>query len=324
MNKRLHLVALVAVLVAGSAPPVLAQQADSVKSWLDRMNAAVEELNYRGAFVHVIDENAEELNIVHRYADGEVRERISAAGADNGREIIRTGDIVLTVVPEKRRVVVEEVKNSSIPTAAALNYSEDLQTYYDMQTLPQVMIAGRDAQLISIQPRDNYRYGYRVWLDRDTALPLKSQVMDDNGVVVEQMLFTVLEVVDSVPESEVLPAIGTDGFEWVRPIEARPDIESDEIWGATRLPNGFGLSLSRHSLLAGSKYPVQHLVYTDGLATVSVFVAHAGSDADMPEGLTRFGSTNVYSLKIDGRLATVMGEVPPRTVERIANSLNAR
>jgi sigma-E factor negative regulatory protein RseB len=143
-------------------------------------------------------------------------------------------------------------------------------------------------------------------------------------VVVEQMLFTVLEVVDSVPESEVLPAIGTDGFEWVRPIEARPDIESDEIWGATRLPNGFGLSLSRHSLLAGSKYPVQHLVYTDGLATVSVFVAHAGSDADMPEGLTRFGSTNVYSLKIDGRLATVMGEVPPRTVERIANSLNAR
>jgi sigma-E factor negative regulatory protein RseB len=313
------------MLVAGSAPPVLAQQADSVKSWLDRMNAAVEELNYRGAFVHIIDGNAEELNIVHRYsdADGEVRERISAAG-DNGREIIRTGDFVSTVVPEKRRVVVEEVKNSSIPTAAALNYSEDLQTYYDMHTAPKGPIAGHEAQLISIQPRDNFRYGYRVWLDRETALPLKSQVMDDNGEVVEQMLFTALEVVDSVPESEVLPAIGTDGFEWLRPIEARPDIESDEIWGATRLPNGFALSLSRHSLLAGSKYPVQHLVYTDGLATVSVFIAHPDSDADMPEGLTRFGSTNVYSLKINGRLATVMGEVPPRTVERIANSLDAR
>jgi sigma-E factor negative regulatory protein RseB len=92
----------------------------------------------------------------------------------------------------------------------------------------------------------------------------------------------------------------------------------------TRLPAGFHLSGAKLSLLAGSEYPVQHLVYTDGLATVSVFIAHPKSEFTMPDGFSSSGSLNAYSLTIDGRLATALGEVPRRTVYRIANSLNAR
>lgn len=319
MNRRRAICLLPVVLTLTAA---FAQPDEGVGIWLDRMNAAVEELNYRGTYVHV-DDSAETLRIVHRYAGGEVRERISAAG-DNPREILRTAGIVLTVMPEKRRVDVEEVADSSIALAASLKYSNELDKYYELTTFAKGQIAGRDTQIVSIRARDEYRYGYNLWLDRETALPLKSEVRDENGEVVEQILFTEIEVVDSIPESEVVPAIGVDGFEWRWPIEPVDDVTTDEIWGATRLPSGFSLSLSRLSLLAGSEYPVQHLVYSDGLATVSVYISHPKSDADMAEGFRRFGSANMYSLKVDGRLAVAVGEVPRRTVQRIATSLDAR
>lgn len=309
-----------ACLIAGAAfaqPP-----ANEVAVWLERMNTAVEELNYRGTFVHVVD-SAEVLRIVHRFEDGEVRERISATGG-NEREVLRTADRVFTVIPDKRRVDVEEFEDSSIALASSRQYPDELLKYYDMTTYAKGEIAGRATQIVNIRPRDEYRYGYKLWLDRETALPLKSEVRDENGEVIEQILFTTIEVVDSIPESEVVPAIGTDGFDWRRPVEAVPEFASDEMWGATRLPNGFGLTLSRPSLLAGSEYPVQHLVYSDGLATVSVYIAHPKSDADMEEGFRRFGSANMYSLKIDGRLALAVGEVPRLTVQRIASSLDAR
>ena len=312
-----------AVLTVAAFDAIGQEQADDVKNWLDRMNIAVEELNYRGTFVHEFDRNVETLQIVHRNAGGEVREKLSSPDG-SGREILRTASGVHTVFPEQRLVMLEEPQGSAIPLASSLNYTEGLEAYYDMGTFPKGQVVGRDTQVVSIRAKDEYRYGYLLWLDRETALPLRSQVRDENGRVVEQILFTAIDVVAAISESDVAPAIDVEGFEWRRPIKAKPEVSSREVWGATRLPNGFSQSISRQSLLAGSRYPVQHLVYTDGLATVSVFIAHPKSDADMPEGFSQMGSTNVYSLKIDGRLATAMGEVPRRTVQRIATSLDAR
>lgn len=315
---------LVAVVLSLSAIGACAQEvSDEVEAWLDRMNAALEQANYRGTFVHVVDGNAETLHIVHRYADGSVREKISSSGGE-GSEILRTPDAVRSVFPDKQLVVIEEAEKSSMPLASSFNYSDELERYYQMTTFPKGRQAGRETQVVSIRARDEYRYGYLLWLDRESALPVKMQVRNEAGEVIESILFTELEVLDSIPELAVAPSIDTEGFTWKRPIKAKPGSSTGEIWGATRLPNGFRLSLSQSSLLAGSQYPVQHLIYTDGLATVSVFIAHPLSDADMPEGFQQFGSTNFYSLKVDGRLATAMGDVPRLTVQRIATSLDAR
>jgi sigma-E factor negative regulatory protein RseB len=321
---RSRIVALFAAVVLSlPAFEVLAQQeAGDVESWLDRMNEAVETLNYRGTFVHVVDSNQETLRIVHRNVDGEIRERISSSDG-TGREILRSADCVQSVFPEKHLVVVEEPEGSPIPLASALSYTDELENYYDMRTFPKSQVAGRDTQVVSIRAKDAYRYGYLLYLDRETALPLKSQIRDDKGEVVEAILFTEIEVVDSIPESEVSTTIDLDDYDWKRPIKPVAEASTGEIWGATRLPNGFRLTISRQSLLAGSRYPVQHLVYTDGLATVSVFIAHPKSEFDMPEGFSGSGSTNSYSVKIHGRLATALGEVPRRTVQRIAMSLDA-
>jgi sigma-E factor negative regulatory protein RseB len=323
---RLQTIALIGVVALAAS--VIATRAqtpgEEVQRLLERMNAAVEELNYRGTYVQVDSRNAQMFRIAHRYANGKVRERITTAG-DAAREILRENEIVYTVNPEERRVIVEEVQRSSAQLTGVLMYNDALSNLYAVRTVAKGEVAGRPTQYVSIQPRDNYRYGYRLWLDQATGLPLKSQVIDSDGQAIEQILFTDIEIVDAIPEAEILPAIGTDGYEWVRRIKAKPDASSDEIWGATRIPDGFRLSISRLSLLAGSTYPVHHLVYTDGLATVSVFIADPRSEAnqDFREGLWRRGSLSVYSLSVDGRLATAVGEVPPQTVKRIATSLDA-
>jgi len=297
---------------------------EEVQVWLDRMNVAVEELNYRGSYVHVSDGEAEVFWIAHRFADGKVGERITTSG-DGAREILRANDQVYTVIPERRRVVVEELQDSSLQRAGSSLATDTLRNLYAARTLEQGEVAGRSTQYLSIQPRDDYRYGYRLWLDRETAMLLKSQLIGEEGQVVEQMVYTDIEFIDEIPEAEIVPAIGTDGFDWVRRIKAEPAAPSDEIWGATRLPDGFRLVASQHSLLAGSTYPVKHLVYSDGLASVSVFIADPRSEAneDAREGLARKGGLSMYSVVKNGRLARAVGEVPPRTVQRIATSLDA-
>jgi sigma-E factor negative regulatory protein RseB len=311
------------VLLALAAPAVVGQEtADDVRSWLDRMNVAIEQLNYRGRFVHVVDGNAEELKIVHRFADGVVGEKISASG-DGGSEILRTGDGVRSVFPSKK-LVVEESERSSLPVASSLSYTEELEHYYQIASFAGGRVADRKTHAVSIRPRDEYRYGYVLLLDRETALPLKIEVRDEEAQIIESILFTEISVLDSIPEYAVAPSVSAEGFTWKRQVDAEVEQSDSELWAATRLPSGFRLSLARQSVMAGSRYPVQHLVYTDGLATVSVFIAHPDSDPDIPRGFSRLGSTNAYTLKIDGRVATAIGEVPGRTVQRIATSLDAR
>jgi sigma-E factor negative regulatory protein RseB len=228
------------------------------------------------------------------------------------------------VIPEKQRIVQEELKGTSTTLAAPFRYSEELDNYYEMKTFAKGKVADRDTQVIVIRARDKYRYSYRLSVDIETALPLKVQVMDDKDQVVELVLYTSIDYVDVVAAAELDPVIDTHGFSWIRPVKAEFDADRSELWGVTRLPAGFHLSAAKISLLAGSEYPVQHLIYTDGLATVSVFIAHPKSDFTMPEGFSSAGSLNAYSLTINGRLATALGEVPRRTVYRIATELNAR
>jgi len=323
LSRRRHvaILSLAAAFALAALSAVAQESSGEVKNWLDRMNAAVEKLNYRGTYVHVVDGNPETLEIVHRYADGVVGEKISS-NAENGREFLRTQDLVRSVFPEKRLVVIVEPQHSSIPVAPSLSYTEKLEDYYQMTTFPKGSVAGRETQVVLIHPRDEFRYGYLLWLDRETALPLKIHVRDENARVIESILFTEIQVLDSIPEFAVAPSISLEGFTLKQSAHADADEAGTEIWRATRLPNGFYLSTAGRT--PGSRYPLQHLVYTDGLATVSVFIAHPKADADIPKGFSRFGSTNAYSLTIDGRRATAIGEVPGRTVQGIATSLNAR
>lgn len=305
-----------AFLVLGA--PVAAQE---VADWLERMNRAVETLNYRGTFVHVLGGASETLKIVHRNAGGQSGERIlSLDGA--GREIVRQGEQVQGILPD-RRVVLLETRRAVSPLVSALPSSGmQFEPHYSIELGGTVRVADRAAQVLEIKPRDEFRYGYTLWLDRETAMPLQSQLVDEQGQIVEQILFTEIEVPADVDAAELAPTIDTRGFTVLSAPEAAP-LASEIPWRAANVPGGFRLSVATQSAIAGSDTPVEHLVYSDGLATVSVFIEAPQTEADVVEGFSSVGSTNAFSLTLRGRKVTAIGEVPRQTVRTIASSLVA-
>jgi sigma-E factor negative regulatory protein RseB len=307
---------LLLTLVGGHA---VGQEA---RSWLDRMNHAVDELNYRGIFVHVLDGTAETLQIVHRHVDGSTGERIlSLDGA--GREIIRQDDNVQWILPDRRLVLFETRRDVSPLVSALPSYSAELEPHYEVKLRSTARVANRAAQILEIKPRDEFRYGYTLWLDKETAMPLKSQLVDDHGRTVEQILFTEIHLMDDIPVGDLAATIDTTGFSTMRPPESASLTESTVPWRAAAVPGGFKLSAATQSSMPGSDYPVEHLVYSDGLATVSVFIEDPKTKAEVNDGFSKVGSTNAFSLTLRGRKVTAVGEVPRQTVRTIASSLVA-
>lgn len=306
------------VLAAGHAV------AQTAQAWLDRMNRTVEELNYQGTFVHVFGGSAETLHIVHRNLDGRIGERIVSLNGI-GREIIRHEDKVQCILPDRRTVLLLQEGRHSSPLAAALpSYSEELVPYYDFKLYRTARVANRPTQVVGIKPKDEFRYGYVLWLDEETAMPLKSQLRSETGEIIEQILFTDFKTSDSIPESALEPGTDTKGFTWFRPQKSSDADDAEQAsapWRVASLPSGFALSAVTQRPIAGSQYPVEHLVYSDGLATVSVFIEDPKNHADLAEGFSTLGSTNAYSLTIRGRKVTAIGEVPRETVQQIATSL---
>ncbi|HEX7081899.1 MAG TPA: MucB/RseB C-terminal domain-containing protein [Gammaproteobacteria bacterium] len=299
--------------------------AQDARWWLDRMNRAVEELNYEGTFVHVRGGNAEIMHIVHRNHHGRISERlVSLDGV--GREIIREEGMVRVIFPDRKLVLLEARKDQS-PLSTLPSYSEELEPHYEFTLYRSARVAKHPAQIVGIKPKDKYRYGYMLWLDKATAMPLKSQLRDEDGEVIEQLVFTQIQISEFIPASALHPTVDTEGFTFLPSPEPEPGPSSrpySPSWQASMLPGGFKLSVATQSAFADSEYPVEHLVYSDGLATVSVFIEDPRNNPEVGEGFNRFGSTNAYSLTLDGRKVTAIGEVPRETVRAIAMSLSAR
>jgi sigma-E factor negative regulatory protein RseB len=304
---------------------------DSAQVWLERMQLAVDEINYQGTLVHMTPGHAEQFRVYHRVVGEDTTERLVLVDGE-GAEIIRTRDEVICIFPNMQSVVVESRQTSHVssgPLRANLPaFSEALLEHYELSSLADDRVAERSAVVIEISPRDQYRYGYRLWLDQETAMPLKSQLIgEDKSMPLEEIRFISISLPDQVSSEAVQSAIDTTSFHVARHQKAPRQRKDDgEVisWRAREVPPGFMLSVARFEYMEGdSNNPRMHLVYTDGLASVSVFMDIGVAASEQAEGLSMMGAASVFSVMNEGWLVTAMGEVPPRTVERIAVSMTA-
>ena len=293
---------------------------DDARAWLERMSRALATRNYDGTFFHLRNGNIETLRIVHRVADGKVVERlVSLEGS--GREIIRNDQELTCYLPDQGRVLVESRPEGGSLLAALPTFDAGLEEHYRVEKLAPGRLLGRPTQVIAVNPRDAFRFGYRLWIDEGTALPLKTQLCDEKGNVVEQILFANIAVPDSLPESAVEPHVNTEGMQWVRqPAPSTNGATFASNWRASKVPPGFRLTATSTQLLEGSPSPVTHLVYSDGLASVSVFIENRPAQPDQFKGLAKVGSAFTFSTTTQGHQVTAVGEVPPQTVQLIAHS----
>jgi len=203
---------------------------------------------------------------------------------------------------------------------------------YRLRELAQTRTSGRRARVIAVEPLDAMRYGYRLWIDEVSGMPLKTQLLSAQSEVVEQLIFTDLRLPARIPDSELQPAVDAQAYRWLRrgvTASSEVGIPADSAWVAARLPPGFRLTARSVQMLPGTSGPVTHLVYSDGLASVSVFV-EAAIGTTVADGageatlaVTRIGSTSAVSTTVQGHRVTAIGEVPPETVQAIAGSLRA-
>jgi sigma-E factor negative regulatory protein RseB len=307
--------------------------AEEPTKWLERMNQALTTRNYDGTFSHWQGGKVEMLRIIHRVQDGAVAERLVPLDG-SGREFIRSGPDLACYLPDKKTVLVERrpADESLLGGFPAVN--QQTANFYDIQEVARTRLNRRDTRVITVAPKDEFRYGYRLWIDETTAMPLKTQLCDGHGKVIEQIVFASLTLATRIPDSAFKPDVSTEGFQWLRN-ESPPAKESPEnaslVWNALKLPPGFKMAARSAQMMPGSADPVSHLVFSDGLASVSVFVEmdtktakESPEEEEAAEESSRVGSSSVYSTVMGGRKVTAVGEVPPATVRSIASSFSSQ
>jgi sigma-E factor negative regulatory protein RseB len=302
---------------------VPAHASDDAREWLERMSRALANQNYDGRFVHVSGSRTEVMRIVHRVDKGKVGERLVALDG-SGREVIRNEAEVVFYLPDKRTVLIEKRTDNRSLLSAVPSYSKDLGEHYSLEKVGKLdRSMGRKTQTVVVKPRDQYRYGYKLVLDQETAMPLRSQVFDRDGRLVEQIVFSELNLRDRIPASELKPSVSTENYRVLRQDQESPRLAGTTSvgWDVLRPPAGFRMSAWRLQAIAGSTTPVLHLVYSDGLASVSVFIEPLDAVAERMRGLTRVGAASVFARELEGRQVTVLGEVPAATVQAIAAGL---
>jgi sigma-E factor negative regulatory protein RseB len=311
----------------GAEPTQKTSPVDAPAQWLERMNHALTTRNYDGTFAHWQGGRVEMLRIIHRVQDGTVSERLASLDG-SGREFIRSGASLACYLPDKRTVVVEErPPGESLVGFPALN--EQAASFYDIREVARMRLNRRDTHVITVAPRDEYRYGYRLWIDDSTAMPIKTQLCDAHGRVIEQVVFASLTVSPHIPDSAFKPEFSTEGYQWLRngtdPQGAV--VAAAPAWHAMRLPPGFRMTIRSAQRLPGSAGAVDHLVFTDGVASVSVFVEQQSHPTDAPGAVGQsatVGSSSTFSTVVDGHKVTAVGEVPPDTVRFIASQVKAQ
>lgn len=315
------------VLALAVASAAAAATPGSPQHWLRRMNEALTTLNYDGVFSHWQDGRVETMRIIHRVDGGVVTERLVSLDG-SGREFIRKGAMLACYLPDRRTVLVEQEPASNMLLGHLPNFGGSARRYYDIRAVGHVRLIGKPTQLIVVTPRDAYRYGYRLWIDTQTGMPLKTQLCDRRGRVIEQVVFASITTPARIPDSDFDPGISTDGFRWVRQLpmpslQVSAEASAVSSWSAIRLPPGFHMSVRAVQVMPGTTGIVEHIVYTDGIASVSVFVeSHMHADHKL-SGSEQVGSTSTFATMVDGHPVTAVGEVPPATVKFIADSVKA-
>ena len=287
---------------------------------LERMLQSMRTLSYSGTFVYLHGNQLESLKITHSLQEGQELERLVSLNG-SAREVHRDQRTVTCVMPDARAVSIDRRAPGAGLWPKLDPDLRRLRGHYRLHLLGEFRVAGRAARVVGIIPKDKFRYGYRFYLDAESGLPLKTDLMSEEAEPVEQIMFTSLELVSVNALLHDNPA-QQDGFRKSlrKPPRIRaPDQPSD--WEFQRLPAGFGLQLQDHwTDEAGSR--VEHFLLSDGLASVSVYV-EKGSEEGL-QGGAHVGAVNAWGGTVAAHQVTAVGEVPANTVRKVVESLRYR
>ena len=310
-------VSLVVVTVGANAAE------NSMQQLLGKMNQTLKRGSYEGTFVFMQNGMVETMSIVHGYSvDTGIREKLVSLTGD-AREVIRDQDVLTCIWPRDKLVVVETASAShGLPSTVPTDLNE-LAFHYKLTEVDKARIAGHECMIIRFDPLDDLRYGHELCVDSESGMVLESKTFDSMGNAIENMMFTSFRMRESVPEKLFEPSVHLNDYTWkTAGVELNGELTPDQAWRLDELPPGFSLQSVSRRLMSASNNPVQHMVLTDGLASVSVFISKVDDPSLIYKGAHKKGVINAYARDLNQHQITVVGEVPQGTVKMIGSSVS--
>ena len=301
--------------------------AAEARQWLGRIHVAAHERNYQGTLVFSADGALSSARVAHFCEGAQSYERVEVL---DGRmqQIYRHNDRVFTLWPRSRVAVIEERD----PRQASLRpvIEPRAEQSYELREQGSEHVAGREAQILLLNPRDSYRFAQRLWIDSRSGLVLRADVLGPKQQVLESSAFSQVEIdVKPKPKSVLQPMKQLDGYRQVRPSQVATKLDQ-EGWVLNTTPPGFQLSSSARRTLdpvegGGGPASVLQAVFSDGLTHVSMFVEPIDRTRHKQTLLTQVGATHTL-MQPHGSdwWVTVMGDVPPQTLKQFHQALERR
>lgn len=318
-------IALTIGLLALTGPA--AAQPDSAQSWLERTSEARERYSFVGEFIYQHGGTIDSMRIWRAVSpESGIRERMLSLSGES-REILRDQETVTCIMPSSESVMIDERRLGQPLDARLPTDPEALKPHYGVEVLGEGRVAGRPVTRLGIDARDELRYGYQLWLDDETGLLLRAELISSVGEVLERVMVLNLDLRERIDAGELVSSLPQDGYQRVTTDTGEispsgPDRDDEALtdWSVDDLPEGFDLTMNQVQPLPGRSGPVRHLMVSDGLATVSIYI-EPEDRAEGIDGSRQMGAMNAYGRALDGYQAIAVGEVPAVTVERIANAL---
>lgn len=283
--------------------------------WLDAMVDAMQHLNYQATVVYSRDNRIRLFKLAHQVRDGVIYEHLHSL-SDPMRKVVRKADKISCYFPERKTLVEYHHRSDSLFASLPSRWKGQ-DKFYRLELGGTGHMVSRPSREILIRPLDDYRYGRRLWIDTETHLPLKLELLDQQDNVLESLAVTDLKV-----GAEIQPESDDHSHEgWT--ILDRKEEEPQQRWRLTRLPEGFRELRRSRRLDPVEGMPVDHVLISDGVATVSVYIKENDGHAFNPTNLKR-GGVSVYRRITDGYVITVVGDVPVRTVRMIGQGLELK
>lgn len=292
-------------------------------AWLQSIQDAARRQSFSGTIVYQRGNELHFSRVVQSVAGGESRERVQTLDG-MAREFIRVGDTVQCLYPQLRRVVVEHNGARTFP-AFAEPLRPDLLAHYELHRGGSERVAGVLCDTVSLVPRDQLRYGYRLWVEPKSGLLFKAQTLALDGSVLEQVAFTDVRVGEPIDPAQLKPSWPIDNWQVENPAPQHTQL-AQQGWSVTP-PSGFrSLVEVMRKFLRGptqaGQTPAVQAVYSDGLATVSVFIEPGAPMIDeADDGAQTSGAVSFVSRRVGEARVTVVGDVPPSAAQSIAESV---
>ena len=292
-------------------------RAEAALDWLNRAAAAAKQLNYSGVYVYHHGEHVEVLRVLHRTdATGE-QEKVEVLDG-TPRQFLRINNDVYCHLPDGKHVRLERNASRRFFPALLPAQPARLLDYYDARLGGTERVAGRPCQVVTLEPRDGYRYAFNLWLDKQSGLPLKSRIVNENGGVVSMYVFSEIQI-GKVPDAQLF----RNDLAGKRIQQASLDKPMGAAWHVTP-PPGYEKMQEAMRSLPGKQGPVTHLVFSDGLSVLSMFVEPVNPQIQGLQGLSAEGAIGIYARKVDGYTVTTLGEVPSTALIETGNSVKKK